>query len=75
VHLGRLLKFFQHYQRQLIVNMIVKDPIDVASSILWVITYSIVLAVDAVNVSFVMLLDRLLLLYKSLLFAQQEQHI
>jgi hypothetical protein len=39
------------------------------SSIWWVITYSIALAVDTFNVTFIILQD------KSLLFAQQEQHI
>ncbi|CAK9274051.1 unnamed protein product [Sphagnum jensenii] len=49
--------------------MIEKCPVDAPSSIWWVITYSIVLAIDAINVTFIVLQD------KSLLLAQQEQCI
>jgi hypothetical protein len=62
VHLGRLLKFFQQYWCQLITSMIEKRPVDAPSSIWWVITYSIAPTVNAVNVTFIMLQDRSLLL-------------
>jgi hypothetical protein len=58
VHLGHLLKFFQQYWRQLIAYTIEKCPADAPSSIWWVITYLIPLAIDAVNVTFVVLQDR-----------------
>jgi len=49
--------------------MIEKRPVDAPSSIWWVITYSIAPAINAVNVTFIVLQD------KSLLFMQQEQRI
>ncbi len=69
VHLGCLFKFFQQYRRQLITYTIEKRPANAPSSIWWVITYSITPAIDIVNVTFVVLKD------KSLLLTQQEQHI
>jgi len=53
----------------LIAYTIGKHPIDAPCSIWWVITYSIIPAIDAINVTFVVLQDR------SLLLMRQEQHI
>jgi hypothetical protein len=69
VHLGHLLKFFQQYRHQLIVYTIKKRPANAPSSIWWVITYLIAPVINTVNVTLVELQDR------SLLFAQQEQHM
>ncbi len=49
--------------------MIEKRLVDAPSSIWWLINYLIIPAVDAVNVTFTVLLDR------SFLLAQQEQRI
>jgi hypothetical protein len=62
VHLGHLLKFFQQYWRQLIAYTIEKCPANAPSFIWWVITYSITSAINAINVTLVVLQNRSLLL-------------
>ncbi len=68
-HLGRLLQFFKDHRRRIVAYAKTHRPEQTPTSAWWVITFAVSPAINAINVTFVILQNR------SLLITQQEQHI
>ncbi|CAK9216321.1 unnamed protein product [Sphagnum troendelagicum] len=68
-HLGRLLQFFKDHRRRIVAYTETHRPEQMPTSAWWVITFAVLPAINTINVTFVILQNR------SLLIAQQEQHI
>ncbi len=68
-HLGRLLQFFKDHRRKIVAYADMHRPEQTPTSAWWVITFAVSPAINAINVTFIILQNR------SLLIAQQEQHI
>jgi len=68
-HLGRLLQFFKDHRSRIMAYAEMHCPEQTPTSAWWVITFAVSLAINAINVTFVILQNR------SLLITQQEQHI
>ncbi len=67
--MGRLLQFFKDHGRRIMAYAETHRPEQTPTSAWWVITFAVSPAINTINVTFVILQNR------SLLIAQQEQHI
>lgn len=65
-HLGRLLQFFKDHCRRIVAYVQTHRPEHTPTSAWWVIMFAVSSAINAINVTFVILQNR------SLLIAQQE---
>jgi len=68
-HLGHLLQFFKSHRRKIVAYAETHCPEQTPTSTWWVITFAMSPAMNTINVTFVILQNR------SLLITQQEQHI
>ncbi len=68
-YLGRLLQFFKDHRRRIVAYAEMHRPEQTPTSTWWVITFVMSPAMNTINVTFVILQNR------SLLIMQQEQHI
>jgi hypothetical protein len=62
VHLGRLLNFLKQYRRLMLLWTEQNRPDMLAMDKWWVITFSMSLAIDSINIMFVVLQSRSLLI-------------
>jgi hypothetical protein len=56
-HLGRLLQFFQDHRRRIVAYVSMHNPEQTSTSAWWVITFAVSPAINAINVTFVILQD------------------
>jgi hypothetical protein len=68
-HLGCLLQFFKDHRRKIVVYAKTHRTKQTPTSAWWVVTFAVSPAINAINVTFIILQNR------SLLITQQEQHI
>jgi hypothetical protein len=62
VHLDRILNFYKQYRRPIIAHTLEKHPEKRPSDMWWVITYTVVPAVDEINITFAKLQSRSLIM-------------
>jgi hypothetical protein len=68
-HLGHMLQFFKDHRRKIVAYAETHCPEQTPTSRWWVITFVVSPTINTINVTFVILQNR------SMLIAQQEQHI